>query len=65
MQGKLEEAELFLPWSEQKQRAQIFESCAVLEERSGEEGAYLKVRGEPEAVKRLKKLFGAKKKAKA
>ena len=57
-QQRLVEAELFLPWSAQKQRGEIFASCAVLEERADGEGAFLRVRGEPEAVKRLRKQFG-------
>lgn len=52
-QTGLEEAELFLPWSLQKLRGDIFSSCAVLEERSDEDGVYLRVRGEPETVRRL------------
>jgi GTPase len=57
-QQGLVEAELFLPWAAQKARSQIFESCQVLEERAEGEGARLRVRGEPEAVKRLQKQFG-------
>ncbi len=52
------EAELFLPWSAQQQRAAIFASCEVLEERADEHGAFLRVRGESEAVKRLCEQFG-------
>jgi len=52
------EAELFLPWSAQQQRSQIFASCEVLDERADEEGALLRVRGEREAVERLKEQFG-------
>jgi GTP-binding protein HflX len=55
---RLVEAELFLPWSAQKQRAQIFATCTVLEERADADGAFLRVRGEPEAVKRLRDQFG-------
>ncbi len=55
---RLVEAELFLPWSAQKQRGQIFATCTVLEERSDGEGAFLRVRGEPEAVNRLIAQFG-------
>ena len=55
----LVEAELFLPWSEQKLRGEIFSSCEVLEERSEGEGAYLRVRGEPGAVGRLREKFSA------
>ncbi|HEX6528264.1 MAG TPA: GTPase HflX, partial [Burkholderiales bacterium] len=56
----LVEAELFLPWSAQNQRGEIFASCKVLDERSDGEGAYLRVRGEPEAVKRLRERFGVR-----
>jgi GTP-binding protein HflX len=59
-QARLVEAEIFLPWSEQKERGQIFATCAVVEERADSEGAFLRVRGEPEDVKRLKKQFGAR-----
>jgi GTP-binding protein HflX len=52
------EAELFLPWSAQKLRGQIFASCTVLEERADDEGAFLRVRGEPEAVERLREQLG-------
>ena len=57
-QKRLVEAELFLPWSAQNQRGEIFASCKVLEERADGEGAFLRVRGEPEAVKRLREQFG-------
>src|SRR5687768_12928471 len=53
-QQRLVEAELFLPWSAQKLRGQIFASCTVLAERAGEAGTFLRVRGEPEAVERLR-----------
>jgi len=55
-QGQVE-AELFLPWSAQQQRSQIFASCEVLEERADEDGAFLRVRGEREAVARLSEQF--------
>jgi GTP-binding protein HflX len=57
-QGRLVEAELFLPWSAQKLRGQIFATCTVLEERADGEGAFLRVRGEPEVVNRLREKFG-------
>lgn len=57
-QRDLVEAELFLPWSAQNRRAEIFASCKVLEERADGEGAILRVRGDAEAVKRLRKQFG-------
>ena len=55
---RLVEAEIFLPWSAQKMRGEIFANCDVLEERADDAGAFLRVRGEPEAVKRLRELFG-------
>jgi GTP-binding protein HflX len=57
-QRHLVEAELFLPWSAQKLRGQIFATCTVLEERTDGEGAFLRVRGEPEAVERLREQLG-------
>jgi GTP-binding protein HflX len=47
------EAELFLPWSAQKLRGEIFDSCQVLEESAGTEGVTLRVRGERAAIERL------------
>jgi len=57
-QRDLVEAELFLPWSAQNLRSEIFESCKVLEERADGEGALLRVRGSAGAVKRLQERFG-------
>jgi GTP-binding protein HflX len=56
-QKDLVEAELFLPWSAQNQRGEIFETCKVLEERADGEGAFLRVRGDAEVVKRLQSQF--------
>jgi GTP-binding protein HflX len=57
-QRDLVEAELFLPWASQNQRGEIFATCKVLEERADGEGAFLRVRGAPADVKRLRELFG-------
>src|SRR5688500_4332998 len=54
----LVEAELFLPWSAQNLRGEIFASCKVLEERADGEGAFLRVRGGAEIIKRLHEQFG-------
>src|SRR5688572_16748867 len=62
---RLVEAEIFLPWAAQNQRGEIFASCKVLEERADDAGAFLRVRGEPEAVERLAKQFAAPAKTKA
>jgi GTP-binding protein HflX len=53
----LVEAELFLPWVAQGRRGEIFATCKVVEERADEEGAILRVRGDPEAVKGLQERF--------
>jgi GTP-binding protein HflX len=53
-QSRLVTAELFLPWSSQQLRGAIFSNCEVLEERADTEGAFLRVRGEPEYVERLR-----------
>src|SRR5258706_5355357 len=53
-QKDLVEAELFLPWSAQQLRGEIFASCQVLEERAGSDGAFFRIRGEAEAVQRLR-----------
>jgi len=54
----LVEAELFLPWSAQQRRNEIFARCEVLEERADAEGAFLRIRGEREAVNGLCEQFG-------
>jgi GTP-binding protein HflX len=53
-QGRMVEAELFLPWSAQQLRGEIFASCEVLSERAESEGAFFRVRGEREAVQHLR-----------
>lgn len=57
-QGDLVEAELFLPWAAQKARGDVFATCKVLEERADGDGAFLRIRGDAEAVKRLCEQFG-------
>ena len=43
---RLVKAELFLPWSAQHLRGELFANCVVLEERADAEGAFFHVRGE-------------------
>jgi len=43
---RLVKAELFLPWSAQHLRGELFANCVVLEERADAEGAFFRVRGE-------------------
>ena len=57
-QKDLVEATLFLPWSAQQLRGEVYAHCAVLEERADAEGAYFHVRGEEETVNRLQARFG-------
>src|SRR3954469_21125396 len=52
------EDELFLPWAEQGLRGEIFASCKVLEERADAKGAFLRVLGDAETVRRLREQFG-------
>jgi len=56
-QQDLVEAEIFLPWTAQQLRGEIYASCQVLEERSDSEGAFFRVRGEPDVVKNLREQF--------
>ncbi len=53
-QKDLIEAELFLPWSAQQLRGEIFENCEVLEERADAEGAFFRIRGEPDTVNAMR-----------
>jgi GTP-binding protein HflX len=55
----LVEAELFLPWAAQKLRGEVFSTCEVLEERADGTGAFLRVRGDPAAVKLLQERAGS------
>ncbi|HJY75888.1 MAG TPA: GTPase HflX [Burkholderiales bacterium] len=59
-QRDLVEAELFVPWSASKLRGEIFATCKVLEERAESEGAFLRVRGAPAAVERLRQAVPTK-----
>ena len=57
-QKDLVEAELFLPWSAQQLRGEIFARCEVLEERAEEEGAIFRVRGEQDTLDSLREQLG-------
>jgi GTP-binding protein HflX len=59
-QRNLVEADLVLPWSDQQRRKDIFENCEVLEERAEDDGAFFRIRGEPDVVERLSEQFGKK-----
>ena len=53
-QRGLVEANIFLPWTAQKLRGEIFAKCEVLEERTDGEGTFFSIRGEPDTVNALR-----------
>jgi GTP-binding protein HflX len=57
-QKDLVEAELFLPWSAQQLRGEIFARCEVMDERADDEGAFFRVRGEQGTLDSLREQFG-------
>lgn len=57
-QRDLVDSELFLPWSAQQWRKEIYAHCQVLEERADEDGAYFRVRCEAETLAGLGRQFG-------
>ena len=52
------EVELFLPWSAQQLRGEIFASCEVLEERADSDGAFFRVSGDAVTVDSLRAQIG-------
>jgi GTPase len=57
-QQDLVETEIFLPWAIQQLRGEIYTKCQVLNERSNDDGTFLKVRTEPDIVKNLLAQLG-------
>jgi GTP-binding protein HflX len=57
-QQQMVEAEIFLPWSAQELRGEIFASCDVLEERADAAGAFFRFRAVPDVVAKLRELSG-------
>ena len=57
-QRTLVAAELFLPWAAQQLRGDIFSKCEVLDERADSEGTFLRIRGDPDAINRLREQIG-------
>jgi len=55
---RLVKAELFLPWSAQQLRGELFAVCQVLEERADTEGAHFSVRGERKDLDVLRERIG-------
>ena len=56
-QKDLVETELFLPWSAQQLRGEIYANCEVLDERADGDGAFFRVRGERDMVESLRGRF--------
>jgi GTP-binding protein HflX len=56
-QQKLVETELFLPWSAQQLRGEIYANCKVLEERAEVDGAVFRVRGGSDTLQSLREQF--------
>ncbi len=54
----LVDAEVFVGWSEQKLRSNIFDAFEVLEERTDDGGTFFHIRGEPEMVSALRAQLG-------
>ena len=57
-QKDLIEDTLFLPWSEQQLRGEIYANCQVLEESADENGALFRIRADAEAIKALREKLG-------
>lgn len=57
-QQDLIETEIFLPWSMQQLRGEIYANCQVLQERSDDEGTFFMVRSEADVVKKIRQQLG-------
>jgi GTP-binding protein HflX len=55
---RLVKAELFVPWSAQHLRGELFAHCEVQEERAETEGAFFRVRGERKDIEGLRERIG-------
>ena len=58
-QRDLVEEELFVPWTAQQLRGEIFAHCEVLSERADADGAFFQVRGAARAIERLHEQLGS------
>ncbi len=58
-QRDLVEAKLFVPWTAQRLRGEIFTQCEVLSERADADGAFFQVRGAARAIDRLQEQLGS------
>lgn len=60
-QQDLVEAEIFLPWTAQQFRGEVYANCQVLEERSEDNGAIFRILSEPDIIKSLQERLDIKK----
>ena len=58
-QRDLVEDELFVPWTAQRLRGEIFAHCTVLSERAEADGAFFLVRGAARAIEQLHQQLGS------
>ncbi|MEO8443103.1 MAG: GTPase HflX, partial [Betaproteobacteria bacterium] len=54
----LVKGELFMPWSAQQLRGELFQICEVLDERADTEGTHFRVRGERKDIDGLRERLG-------
>jgi GTP-binding protein HflX len=57
-QQDLVETEIFLPWTAQQLRGEIYANCQVLEERSDNDGAFFLVRSEADVIRNIREQCG-------
>ncbi|HSI42931.1 MAG TPA: GTPase HflX [Methylotenera sp.] len=57
-QQDLVETELFLPWSAQQFRGDIYANCQVLNERSDDDGTFFMVRSEADVIQKIREQLG-------
>lgn len=57
-QQDLVETEIFLPWTAQQLRGEIYANCQVLEERSDNDGAFFRVRSEADVIRNIREQCG-------
>lgn len=57
-QQDLVETELFLPWTAQQFRGDIYANCQVLNERSDDDGTFFMVRSEADVIQKIREQLG-------
>ncbi len=57
-QQELVETEIFVPWSQQAMRGEIYANCQVLAERPDDAGTHFQIRSEPDVVSKIRIKLG-------